>query len=274
MCGVADATVCRYSLSMGVYRQPQCCSAAPHGDIAFRRQGARRRGLPAVRALNSTIPVTGNWIYTGSLHFYRAGHTATLLADGMVLVAGARATIMRARNSTIRPPELGPSPAASILLGATTRRPCWPTVRCWSQGVMPTPPILSALSYMIQPREIGPSPAASIMPATQTATLLTDGKVLVAGRRRGHHKRGTLRSSHWNLDPHRQPQFWPLDRQRNIACRRQGACSWRRVTATITLARNSTIQPLEIGPSPAASVLPAGPIQQHCFPMAGARSWA
>ena len=77
---------------------------------------ARRMALPLLllgAGLTLVQPCAGapfQFEPTGSLHTARYGHTATLLPNGKVLVAGGRIAtpaLSRARNSTIRRPGLG-----------------------------------------------------------------------------------------------------------------------------------------------------------------------
>jgi hypothetical protein len=77
-----------------------------------------------------------SWTPTGSLNTVRREHTATLLPNGMVLVAGGLplTAFSRARNCTTPRPGPGYPRAVSIPAAVSTRRPCCPTGRCWLQG--------------------------------------------------------------------------------------------------------------------------------------------
>ena len=82
-------------------------------------------------------PASGTWTVTGSLNTARYFHTATLLPNGMVLVAGGRNSIdvlPRARNCTTRRAGPGLPRAASTPHAFVTRRPCCPTAWSWWQG--------------------------------------------------------------------------------------------------------------------------------------------
>ena len=82
-------------------------------------------------------PASGTWTATGSLNTARYLHTATLLPNGMVLVAGgldSRGMLPRARNSTTRPAGPGRPRAASTPLALIIPRPCCPMAWCWWQG--------------------------------------------------------------------------------------------------------------------------------------------
>jgi uncharacterized protein (TIGR03437 family) len=67
-------------------------TSVSHGDTARERQGAPRWGVNSPDDLTSTAelydPATGEWSFTGSLSAPLASHTATLLANGKVLFAG------------------------------------------------------------------------------------------------------------------------------------------------------------------------------------------
>ena len=195
------------------HRQPR------HRTLIF----TRRRCCPTARCSSQAVttaallasaelydPASGTWTATGSLATARFYHTATLLPNGKVLVAGGydhQRLTSRARNSTIRRAGPGRPPAASPPHASFTRRRCCPTARCSSQAVGYSDRLASAELY---------DPASGTWTATgslatarynHTATLLPNGKVLVAGGQQQHSReRGTLRSGERDLDGHRQPR--------------------------------------------------------------------
>jgi N-acetylneuraminic acid mutarotase len=133
-------------------------------------------------------PTTRQWTATGAMLGIRAGHTATLLPDGKVLVAGGSACTdydgCPLASAELYDPNTGAWTATGAMLGAGTGR----TATLLGngkvlvvEGVSNFEPVASAELY--DPTTGSWSTAAAMADARSgaTATLLLGGKVLVAG---------------------------------------------------------------------------------------------
>ena len=149
-------------------------------------------------ATKAPAEAPGLWETTGSLATPRFLHTATLLPNGQVLVAGGigrQSTLSRARNSMTRRPGYGPRRAAWPRRETLIPRHSCPTARCSSLGDLLASPISRARNSMIRRPGCGPRRAEWPPRDTDhTATLLPNGQVLVAGGSDGglSRERGTL----------------------------------------------------------------------------------
>ena len=180
----------------------QPCAAAPFefeetGSLATARVSTRRRCCPTARCSSQAVPTTACSRERGTLRSgerdldgHRQPRHRTLSSHGDVAAQrqGARrrrcttAALSRARNSTIRRAGLGRHRQPRHRTLMTTRRHCCPTARCSSQAVLLAATFSRARNSTIRRAGPGRPPAAS-PPARvhHTATLLPNGKVLVAG---------------------------------------------------------------------------------------------
>ena len=153
-------------------------------------------GSPSVENFLSTAelynPATGTFTATGSLAHARSGHTATLLQNGMVLIAGGRQ--LTNFGATIASAELyNPSTGTFTATGSMID-----TRYDHTATLLPNGMVLITGGYYFCGRTCGNvlseaelyNPSTGTFTATgsmqytrrlHTATLLNDGKVLVAG---------------------------------------------------------------------------------------------
>ncbi len=130
-------------------------------------------------------PAANTWRPVASMHFARHGHTATVLGDGNVLVAGGPACSPETGMACL---GSGEPPASGDCCAASSAEIYEPAADRWT----PTEPVVSGIEH--------------------TATVLTDGEVLLAG---GGQIQGSVRefSSAYLYGPLPEPKSSPSQPQ-------------------------------------------------------------
>jgi len=113
-----------------------------------------KEDTPALNSAELYDPATGAWIATGEMHYAHSWHTATLLANGTVLVAGGQINGLPGNNCPAQCPPSQIDPSGAIAAAEIYD----PSTGTWS-----------VTGSMTSPR------------FEHTATLLDDGRVLVVG---------------------------------------------------------------------------------------------
>jgi len=144
-------------------------------------------------------PTAGTWAATGSLGTARSGHTATLLTSGKVLVAGGYGSAGNLSSAELFTPSSGTWAAtgslaatrvlhtSTLLDGAADCHPAAPATPATYCGKVLVSGGLSLASAELYDPTAATWSATGSMAAGRwghTATLLTSGKVLVAGGHR------------------------------------------------------------------------------------------
>ena len=206
-----------------------------HGDVADQRQGARRRRATATVSalaergtLRSSERAPGRPLAASLPR--RDNHTATLLPNGKVLVAGGRGGGFLA-SAELYDPATGTWTATGSLAAPApyTRRRCCLTARCSSHAVLATAAISTnisrARSSTTRRAGPGPPPAASPMHAlsTQRRCCPTARCSSQGGATFPATPAELYDPASGDLDRHRQPQHRTLHSHGSVAAQRQGA---------------------------------------------------
>ncbi len=182
-------------------------------------------------------PASGTWTATGSLNTGRFLHTATLLPNGMVLVAGGLDSNFHSSASA----ELyDPASGTWTTTGSLNTAPYEPTATLLPNGMVlvaggsDNSGNASATAELYDPASGTWTATGSLNTARaeHTATLLSNGMVLVAAGSdssfQRFRERGTVRPGKRNLDDHGQPQHRAQPAHGNLAVQRNGpGCSGR-----------------------------------------------
>ena len=219
---------------LGTARDSHTATLLPNGKVLV--AGGVDGSFNEIASAELYDPASGTWTATGSLGTARARRTATLLPNGEVLVAGGS----RADNGAIfasaelSNPASGTWTTTGSLNTAShhTRRRCCPTARCWWQGdlISSFPSFLAALNCT-DPAMGTWSDTGSLNTAREyhTATLLPNGKVLVAGGVGDTGFSGLLssaelfRSCQRDVEWHGQSHYRTRVSNGDVAAQRQGA---------------------------------------------------
>jgi hypothetical protein len=145
--------------------------------------GGYHRGVPGIAVAELYNPTTGTFSTTGSLNTGRYAHSATLLNNGKVLIAGGQNTSGLLSSAELYDPATGKFSVTGSMSCACGREATLLAngMVLFSGGFSGSNAVSSAELYDPSSGTFVPTGSLNVARAGPSSTLLTNGKVLIAG---------------------------------------------------------------------------------------------
>lgn len=178
------------SLKMTTGRAAHTATLLPGGKVLI-TGGFRQEGTSEIPIASAELydPKTNTFAPTGNMIEARSGHTATLLPNGLVLIAGGWGVEGRTSTAELFDAQTGQFRAAASMLGprasmTATLLKNGQVLIAGGDSARNTPQLIAEL-YNPVTNEFTPGGALNHGRSAHTATLLNDGTVLLVGGRSG-----------------------------------------------------------------------------------------
>jgi hypothetical protein len=153
-------------VSMATPRGLHTATALPDGEVLVAGGENLSSGVPqAVNAAEIYNPYLDTWLSAGTMNGARYAHTATLLSDGRVLVAGGISSLTPLSSAVIYTPQLLPTPTAQPAGPTATPIPLATSLPVGPPAPPPPPPVFTppTVPVVVFPT-VTPTPTATAIP--------------------------------------------------------------------------------------------------------------